>query len=122
MTKEKLKMDEKALSKISLNLRKFLEKKKLKFKPTILMGRKRIRAMIFRSNDLVELFKEEENFKELEKLFQDYKLPEKVTENLTSYLDFLLATKAMIKLDRFHDVTDPKKYKWPKKMNMHSVK
>ena len=106
---------------LSLNLIKFLKKKQLKIKSTIIMDKNRYRADLFRSEDFANLLKEKENFEELQKILLKFEIPEDSMNTTTKILNFLLNSKLVIKLERFHDVTDTKKYKFPKKMEIHSV-
>lgn len=106
---------------LSLNLIKFLKKKKLKMKNTIIMDNNRYRANVMRSDDFIKLLDEKKNFEEIKKIFLKHDINEKKIDNNKNLFNFLLNSKVIIKLDRFHDVTDTKKYKWPKKMEIHNV-
>ena len=85
------------------------------------MDKNRYRANIMRSDDLKKLLEEKKNLEEIKKIFSKQEIPEEKADNSEKILNFLLNTKILIRLDRFHDVTDTKKYKWPKKMEIHNV-
>ncbi len=87
------------------------------------MDKHRYRADIFRTDDFYELFNDEkeENLENLKEIFVKYDIDKNLINSSENILKLLIDNKILIRLNRYHDITDTKKYKFPRKMEIHSV-
>lgn len=84
------------------------------------MDKKRHRVRIFRT-DYYDKLDQKELMIEIKKIFEKCELDDEIFSDTKKILNFLIQAKLMMRLERFHDVTDPKKYKWPKKVEIGEV-
>ena len=61
---------------------------------------------------------DKKNYEGMIKIFEKFNMPEKYFKTPLHVFNALMKCRVIVRLEWYHDVTDPKKYKYPKKMTL----
>ena len=112
-----------ALQLACLEFMKFLRKKNLKEKQTILeVGKRVLRVKMFRTDNLLQLLGEEGVLTKVKEIFSEAKVVFNGIDDLPELFNTLTVNGMVLKLSRMpNKFPDDKLLKWPKKMKRCEV-
>ena len=110
------------LKKSVLEFKKYLQKQKLKEKPTILdLGQSKMRINIFRTDNLFEIINNHSHIDHISNIFKTSDITIASAKDIEDLLNHLVKNKYLMKLDRAPSKLKTPNYKWPKTMVLNPV-
>ena len=115
-------IDIKEIQKTSIELITYLEKTNLKLKYSIIQSeKKKIRIKIFRTDEFYKLFKITEHKEKIKNFFKKHNIPEIKLNDPQVLLNILLQCQTILRFDRYKNILEDEKIKYPKKIILHKV-